>query len=160
MTRPERGASSAASLAQRFGRWVADKGWIHVLLLTGVAICVYPFVWMILMSVKTDEELAESKSSSQIPSFREYSPYVRARARIQRPEDVSAAQWPSLEGPLWALTLSAVGPRLPSQMPPSVDRTDWASSAASMVMSRTLPRMPRQIWKEDSAAVADQYRQL
>ena len=44
------GRRKAASLAERFGYWVADKGWIHVLLLTGVAICVYPFVWMILMS--------------------------------------------------------------------------------------------------------------
>ena len=154
------GRRRAAFLVRRFGHWVAAKGWIHVLLLTGVAICVYPFVWMMLMSIKTDEELAESKASSQIPSFREYSPYVRERARIDRPEDVSATQWSSLEGPLWELTLSAVGPRIPSRMPPSVDRTAWASSAASMLMSRVLPRMPRQIWREDSPAVRQQYRQL
>jgi multiple sugar transport system permease protein len=181
MTRPERRAPSAApfspgampiallkrtgrpraaSITRRFGHWVADKGWIHVLLLTGVAICVYPFVWMLLMSIKTDEELAESKASSSLPSFREHSPYVRERALIERPEDVSAAQWSALEGALWELTLSAVGPNLPSQMPPSVDRLDWTSSAASMLMRRVLPRMPRQIWLEDSAAVLQEYRQF
>ncbi|HMJ54682.1 MAG TPA: ABC transporter permease subunit [Polyangiaceae bacterium] len=181
MTTPERRASSAASfspevtpisalgrtgrpragsLAHRFGHWVADKGWIHVLLLTGVAICVYPFVWMLLMSIKTDEELAENKAQSSLPSFRESSPYVRERANIERPEDVSAAQWSSLEGPLWELTLSVVGPSLPSQMPPSVDRVVWASSAASVLMSRNLPRMPRQIWTEDWPAMAEHYRQF
>ena len=181
MTRPERRASSAppfstgvmpvpalghtgrrkaASLAERFGHWIADKGWIHVLLLTGVAICVYPFVWMLLMSIKSEEELAESKVSSSLPSFREHSPYVRERTRIDRPEDVSAEQWSSLEGPLWELTLSVVRASLPLQMPPAVDRLVWASSAASMLMSRNLPRMPRQIWKEASPAIVEHYRQF
>jgi multiple sugar transport system permease protein len=156
MTRHER----RVSIAQHFGHWIADKGWIYVLLLTGVAICVYPFVWMLLMSIKTEEELAESEVSSSLPSFREHSPYVRQRASIERPEDVSAAQWSELEGPLWELTLSVIRASLLSPMPPSVDRTAWVSSAASMLIGRILPRMPRAIWKEDPSAIADHYRQF
>ena len=133
---------------------------MHVLLLTGVAICVYPFVWMLVMSTKTDEELAENKAQAPLPSFRQKSPYVRARATIERPEDVSAARWSSVEPALWELTLSVVRPNLPSPIPPSVDANDWASSAASVLMARVLAQLPRQIWTEGSPAIADGYRQL
>jgi multiple sugar transport system permease protein len=154
------GRRRAASRYQRFGRWIADKGWIHVLLLTGVAICLYPFVWMLLLSIQTDEELAANKAESSLPSFRKSSPYVRERVNIERPEDVPAAQWSSLEGPLWELTLSVVGGHLPSTAPPSVDRRDWALSAASMLMSQILPRVPRRIWTEDAHSIAERYRQF
>ena len=153
------GTRRKATLAHRFGLWVSDKGWIHVLLFTGVAICVYPFLWMFMMSIKTDEELAETRVSSSLPSFQARSPYVRARVSVERPEDVSSGRWASLEPRLWELTLSVVHPRLPALLPPSVDRREWASSAASVLMSRILPRVPRATWQESSDTVVERYRQ-
>ena len=70
--------------APRLGRWIARKGWIHVLLLTAIAICLYPFIWMFMTSIKTDEELSEASMAPAIPSFQEESPYVRPEAKIER----------------------------------------------------------------------------
>src|SRR4051794_22322573 len=88
---PAPARTSASSLTvRRFGRWVARKGWIHVLLLTAIEICLYPFIWMFMTSIKTDEELSEASMAPAIPSFQEESPYVRPEAKAERPEDAPA----------------------------------------------------------------------
>src|SRR5258706_12978468 len=99
MTAPDRPRASGAALVpsratalETFGRWVAAKGWVHVLLLTGLAICVYPPVWMFLTSVKTDEELARDEILPALPLFREFSPYVRDHALVVRPADVAVSR--------------------------------------------------------------------
>ena len=55
---PPRAARQSA--LERLGRWVAARGWIHVLLFTGVVGCMYPIVWMFMTSIKTDEELGQA----------------------------------------------------------------------------------------------------
>src|SRR5450432_736108 len=76
--------ATRARQGRRLGRWVAQKGWVHVLLLTAIAICLYPFVWMFMTSIKTDEELSLGSLAPAIPSFRRESPYVRAEIEVER----------------------------------------------------------------------------
>src|SRR5436190_11318585 len=77
---PAVGAGASAFTSRRLGRWVARKGWIHVLLLTAIAACLYPFIWMFMTSIKTDEELSETSIVPAIPSFQGESPYLRPEA--------------------------------------------------------------------------------
>jgi multiple sugar transport system permease protein len=146
--------------AEKVGRWMATRGWVHVLLITGVAICLYPLLWMFMTSIKTDEELAESEVAPSIPLFRERSPYLRAEAGIAKPDDVPAASFAAALPELRELTTSAVSASLPKEMPPSISPDRWAASAVSVLLNRALGRMPKQVWDEGATAVATRYRQL
>ena len=86
-------------------RYVARRGWMHLVLLSGTAIFLFPFVWVIATSVKTDEELAGPNWWPQIPAFRAESPYARPAIRIVRPAIVEEATW---NADLPALTQAAV----------------------------------------------------
>jgi ABC-type glycerol-3-phosphate transport system permease component len=145
---------------ERVGRWIARKGWVHVLLLTGVVVCVYPLVWMFLTTVKTDEELGGDDALPAIPAFRDSSPYVRDEVAVQRLDDVDGARFSSLLPTLRGLATSAVIARLPARAPDSVDSDRWALSAASVLLYRTIRQMPRQVWDESPEAVAGAYREL
>jgi len=61
----------------RFRRYLLTRGWAHALLLFGSAMFLFPFFWMVITSLKTDEELAESRWLPAIPRFRAHSPYPR-----------------------------------------------------------------------------------
>src|SRR5258708_3176478 len=155
-------ASTPVSYAalKRFGRWAATKGWVHALLLMGLAACLYPMVWMFTTSIMTDEELGQSDAAPSLPVFRGSSPYVRVSGEVTKPVDVDAARFSALLPVLRQLTLSAVSAGLPARTPASVDADLWASSAAPVLLNRSLAQMPRQVWDESAPAVADRYRAL
>jgi multiple sugar transport system permease protein len=154
-----RPASRTRSLAWgRLGRWVAAKGWVHVLLLTGVIGCVYPLVWMFLTSIKTDEELAGTAVLPSMPVFRDHSPYVRAEVELSKRDDVDASRFAATLPALRSLTASIASSALPPQTPPLVDRDRWASSAASALLERTVAQLPKQAWDEGDDSLAARYR--
>ena len=74
-------------------RYIARRGWSHVLLLTAAMIFLFPFVWMVATSVKTDEEIASGDWWPDVPQFRDHSPYVRPPVSIERPTGVSDDLW-------------------------------------------------------------------
>src|SRR4051794_9295648 len=121
---PTRAADPSVTM-RRLGRWVARKGWIHVLLLTAIAICLYPFIWMLMTSIKTDEELSEASMAPAIPSFQEESPYVRPEVKIERPEDAPIQAFAVALPALVDLTRSAVRANIPASAPPSIVRETW-----------------------------------
>src|SRR5580704_15818060 len=130
MTIPESAAAPRLSFASprasnpawaRVGRWVADKGWVHALLVIGVALCVYPLVWMFMMSIKTDEELGQDEVIPAIPVFRDHSPYVRDPPDIARPDDVEATRFAAALPALRQVAASTVLSNLPPDRPPLVD---------------------------------------
>jgi len=144
---------------RRAGRWIAAKGWVHVLLLTAIAVCLYPFVWMFMTSIKTDEELSAASMAPAIPTFQKESPYVRSEVKVERPEDAPVALFSAVVPALRDMARSATYAGLPSG-PASIDRAAWASSSASVLLNRTISRMPKQVWTQDAPAVLEQYRQL
>src|SRR5260370_31172338 len=129
--RAEPSSARASLLVQRFGRWVAAKGWVHVLLLTGLAICTYPLVWMFMTSIKTDDDLSQNAFVPSIPVFRDHSPYVRDPVAVSRISDVSPSRFAEVSPRLGELTSFVVLSNLPKPIPPSVDPLPWAASAAS-----------------------------
>jgi multiple sugar transport system permease protein len=145
---------------QRVGRWVAAKGWVHVLLLTGLAICVYPLIWMFITSIKTDDELSQNALVPTIPVFRDHSPYVRDPVAVSRVPDVSPSRFSEVLPRLEELTSFVVLSNLPKPVPPSVDPLRWAASAASVLLNRTLAQLPKQLWNERTEIVADRYGEL
>src|SRR4051794_32270183 len=134
------GASHPA--IERFGRWVAQKGWIHVLLLTGVIGCVYPLVWMFMTSIKTDEELGSAEMVPAIPTFRAQSPYVRDAAPLSKPDDVAPARFAEMLPALREVATNAVRLALPGDGPRAIDVQAWVGSAASLLLNRAVAQLP------------------
>src|SRR6187397_1353966 len=102
------GTHARALTMRRTGRWIAEKGWVHVLLLTAIAVCLYPFVWMFMTSIKTDEELAQASMAPAIPAFVPESPYVRGEAKVERPQDAPEATFAAALPTLRDLTQAKV----------------------------------------------------
>ena len=108
------------STRARIGRYVTGKAWVHALLAIGVAVCVYPLIWMFLMSIKTDEEIGQESVAPSVPVFRDRSPYVRAAPETNRPIDVDPARFAAALPALRDLTTAAATAALPADPPPSV----------------------------------------
>ncbi|MEA2698856.1 MAG: multiple sugar transport system permease protein [Myxococcales bacterium] len=161
MTRPDRAPTRPVRPGiDRFGRWVASRGWIHVLLITAVAGCLYPLVWMFLTSIKTDEELGDSAMAPSFPAFRAQSPYVRDAAAVRKPEDVDATRFAAALPDLRDAARTTVEAAMPADVPASIDRQRWLTSAAAALMNRALAQMPRQTWDEAGPAAVDRFREL
>jgi ABC-type glycerol-3-phosphate transport system permease component len=144
MTRP--------SAWHRFGRWVAARGWAHLLLLTAAAIFLYPFLWMVSISIKTDEELADN-AAPELPSFLPASPYVRPPPKLDAPEGASEATWRRLEPALLRQAQEVTKAALPEGVP--VDAEAWARSAAAVLTQQAIARVPRTAWAgEGESALA------
>jgi multiple sugar transport system permease protein len=144
----------------RVARWTATKGWVHALLLVAVGVCVYPMLWMFMMSIKTDEELGRDELVPNVPVFRDCSPYVRTAADVVKPTDVDAARFAASLPTLRELTTSIALAGLPADVPASVDRQAWAASAGSALLNGALDRMPKQVWEEGLPAITTQFRSL
>src|SRR4051812_40598233 len=130
MTRPD--AAARGPLRARFGRWVASRGWVHVVLLTGLMAFLYPFLWMAFTATKTDEELSSTSMLPELPSFVAASPYVREAPPLERPEGVDGDAWRRLEPLLRAEAESAARDAVPSvQAGAQIDTAAWARSTGA-----------------------------
>src|SRR5437762_2703312 len=95
---PSIGASRAESLASSrkkslIVRYLAEYGWVHLLLIACIGIFLFPFAYMFATSMKTDDELSESGWLPTIPSFLRASPYVREVAQVVRPSEAPPEKW-------------------------------------------------------------------
>jgi multiple sugar transport system permease protein len=147
---PPRASRAAHPAIDRFGRWVAAKGWIHVLLVTGVIGCIYPLVWMFMTSIKTDEELGRTEMVPAVPTFRPSSPYVRDDVEPTKPDELDPARFAAALPALREQAAAVVRANVPKDVPGSIDVDRWVGSAASALLSRGLAQLPRQLWDESA----------
>lgn len=129
--------------------WLLRRGWLHLLLLTCAGLFLLPLLWMLLTSVKTDEELADP--SFWPPAIRVHpaSPYVRRPAPLLPPEGVSAQRWRALGPQLLAQCRTAVLVHLPAAPPVAGDA--WADAAAIDLARSVIARTDRSQWQREDA---------
>src|SRR5439155_7756014 len=93
---------------RRFATYFTRYGWIHALLLLSVWLFLFPFLWMVSTSVKTDDELTAAAVLPEIPTFRPSSPYVRPIEFPKRPIDAPVATWNALLPKLSDITTARI----------------------------------------------------
>src|SRR4051812_16542176 len=71
----------------------SSRIWPHLLMLAGACFFLFPFLWMVLTSFKTDQEVSEGEWWPTVPHFRRVSPYARSAVQVHKPTLVSDAQW-------------------------------------------------------------------
>src|SRR6478736_5119047 len=94
--RPTSQSLASSRRISRFQRYLTGHAWAHLLLLSGIALFLFPFVYMFATSLKTDEELTETGWFPSIPHFTPASPHVRATSIVQKPAEASQEKWDEL----------------------------------------------------------------
>ncbi len=135
------------------GRYFARTGWAHLVLLCGVGIFLFPFVWMVGMSLKTDDEAALPRIFPTVPRFRADSPVVRPADVGLPPGGVEADRWAAVRPKLLdrADVLVAARP-----LPAGGDAVDGAalrSAAAAALVDAAAGQLRETVWKESDPAV-------
>lgn len=147
-----------------FGRYFARSGWAHALLLLGVWLFLFPFLWMLATSVKTDEELTGSAVLPEFVTFRGASPYVRAGVTPERPADVAAGKWRELLPRLTGEAERAVGAYQAGHAAQAslgaFDAGAARASAATRLVDAAVGRLDRRLWAEDDERLTGAFRGL
>ena len=151
--------STFLPLGRLFGNWSLRFGisslWIHATLIAGTLIFLFPFLWMVVTSLKTDEELTEPSWWPTMPAFRSASPYARRPVEVSRPQEVDPSTWNAALPLLRERTLRAAADlSQPGNVPGHPD------AAASLLLSRLIPRISRSTWEAGPQQVADAYQAL
>jgi ABC-type glycerol-3-phosphate transport system permease component len=158
MTRPDANRG-------KVGRWFARKGWIHLVLLTGLGLFMFPFVWIVAMSLKTDDEVVTGDIFPSIPVFHPASPSVRPPpAKPEPPDGIKPGRWADLYKQL----CDAGGKALANfPLPPGSEtitdaqKSDLRKSAAAKLVDDVAIPMPEKTWAlGDAAAVAEYANRL
>lgn len=139
-------------------------GWIHLILLMGVWLFLFPFFWMFATSVKTDEELADNSILPAFVTFRPASPYVREAIEPVKPSDVETDRWNVMLPRLSAMALHAIEQyqsghsALPSIA--AFDREAHRRSAAAMLVSTCVAKIDRRLWTGADQTLLDEFGSL
>ncbi|BDS06652.1 hypothetical protein NT6N_16920 [Oceaniferula spumae] len=145
-----------AKQENRLWRFLSGKGFLWLILASCSAVFLFPFLWMLVSSIKTDEEVSQGEFWPDLPEFRPNSPYVINIDRPARPAGCSAERWKFLLPKFTAIvtqliTQDATRPRLLAS-----DEADeeMVEQAGQFMISRGLKKMPQQVWQEtDNAKV-------
>ncbi len=138
--------------AARLRRWLAEKGWVHVVLLAGAGVFLFPFAWMVGTSLKTDDEISQDRLFPALPTHRPATPYVRAAPEPRRPDDAPSSRWAGAVHDLRSFARVAV-----AQAPlddPALDPQAWRDQAAEILVDRLAARISRAQWREDGDLAA------
>lgn len=147
--------SSRSANLSSLARYVLSRGWLHVILLCGTTIFLFPFVWMVGTSMKTDEEITNGRWMPSVPTFVAKSPYVLSAPELVKPLQVSAELWDRYSPTLLDETRRLVSQRLAADAP---DRDEHIDSASISVMNRLTGRIDDDAWTAGEATVLDRYR--
>src|SRR5687768_4628402 len=77
----------------RVARYLVERGPLPVTRLCGVGVFVLPLLWMLSISLKTDEELTDPRWFPALPTFVGASPYARDPVDLVRPITVANQDW-------------------------------------------------------------------
>ena len=141
-------------------RHLAQHAWLHLLLITGALVFLFPFAWLIGSSLKTDEEIAEPTWFPALPTFKESSPYVRAAPQIEPPIGIGRREFEAVLPRLLEITQAAVHKApLPSGAE-TVDQIAYRDAAIAMLVKKLSPKIKHTLWEGGGQQLTDAYRQL
>ncbi|NWK56595.1 ABC transporter permease subunit [Verrucomicrobiaceae bacterium N1E253] len=131
---------------------LAQKAWLWALLLGGAAIFLFPFLWMIVSSVKTGEEVNQQTFWPELPEFRNQSPYVIESPLPPRPNGCDELRWQIIQPELTThcSELIAADPARPRLLKSSEEKENFIQQASQYLLQRGLKKMPEHLWQHSS----------
>src|SRR5438552_2554523 len=141
-------------------RYVVERGWVHLVLLAGIGVFLFPFVYLIGTSFKTDEELTETAWFPSVPKFEPASPYVRKTPSPVKPNEAPAEKWNDVLPTLRRMAHDAVAAAKLPVGGEAVDESAYRAAAVNHLVSRVAARMNIDAWSGDSAKIIDTFKSL
>ncbi len=141
------GRARVRSQAHPIWNYLVRRAWIHLVLLAGVALFVFPFIWMVGTSMKTDEEMADTAWFPTIPQFRPESPYVRAAPKLERAGGATEAQWEAALPKLREITQEALKK---AELPAGAQRVDtqqYRQAVLQTLIDRLSAKVRYDLWR-------------
>jgi ABC-type glycerol-3-phosphate transport system permease component len=154
MSKPE------AKSPSRIARYFVAHGWLHLVLLTGVGIFIFPFLWMLITSLKTDDELVAASWIPSIPRFVGQSPYVLETPDLAKPLEVDEKTWEARLPTLLSATESYVRSHLTPEQRADVDVDALVRASSAVLMNRAVARVPTEAWKRDERELLHVYQSV
>ena len=144
-------------IPSRIARYFVTTGWAHLTLLTGVGIFLFPFLWMLSTSLKTDDELSTAAILPEIPTFRAASPYVRRTTLAEKPMDVSTEQWDKLLPRLTELATAQVTQAQRSDAAQTtrdhVPADEHRDAAARVLVANLVGKLNKELWQSEAGLI-------
>lgn len=136
---------------------ISGKNWLWLTLLTCSGIFLFPFIWMIVSSIKTDEDINRGDFWPSMPEFRPNSPYVIDTLPPEKPSSCPPSRWHTLLPKFIAHTTAivqkdAARPRLFSS---DEEDEQLVEQASQFLVQRGLKKMPQQVWQEKDDATVE-----
>ena len=153
--------------ARRRGRLLKalwTKAWAHVFLLLGMGIFLFPFLWMLSTSLKTDEELVETTVLPALPTFQPTSPYVRDVEEPEKPPDVPPGRWHEMLPTLLGMAKTSVAEA--QNEPPyaasagNVDLEKHREAAAQVLVNTLVAKLNNALWTGPEPALVEAVKAL
>ncbi len=133
------------------------RGLFHLFLMTCAAVFLYPFIWMMVTSVKSGDENLSKDILPSMPAFRAQSPYVREVKVATIPEGCSAETWARIKPRLVEITRELITQKVARPQTQWSDRaTEGAlDAAAEYATMKAVNRISGKTWSEaDDVVVA------
>ena len=131
-------------------RYFVSRGWLHLLLLVGLGVFLFPLLWMAATSMKTDDELTNGAWLPATPRFVERSPYVREAPAPAKPIGIEPARFENFLPMLESATRQAVDGANPIS-------PDHAAAGAALLLNRMTGRVEAKLWEGEEAALREAY---
>ena len=131
-------------------RYFVARGWLHLILLVGLGLFIFPLLWMAATSMKTDDELTNGAWLPSMPRFVERSPYVRTAPAPAKPIGIELERFERFLPMLATVTRSVVDRANPVS-------PDHAAAGAALLLNRMTGRVPAKLWEGDEAALREAY---
>jgi ABC-type glycerol-3-phosphate transport system permease component len=142
---------------RRKPRWGAEyfvsRGWLHLILLFGVGVFLFPLLWMAAVSMKTDDELTNGAWLPSMPRFVARSPYVRPAPAPARPIGVEPERFEKFLPMLVDVTRSAIDQANPVS-------PQHGAASATLLLNRMTGRISAKLWDGDEGALRDAYADM
>lgn len=143
-------------VARRVWRYAVEHWVAHLTLIALAGLFVFPFVWMLGLSLKTDDEATGNALFPAVPTFRATSPFVRDADAVARPDQADGDKWARVEPQLRSAARAAID-KLP--LPPGANAADGEAlrdAAATEAIRRGLAKLDGALWTTsgDDAIVA------
>jgi multiple sugar transport system permease protein len=134
---------------RRWLRSILNQWIVHLTLLTLAALFFFPFVWMLGMSLKTDEEVTDARLFPALPVFIQSSPFVLGGDEIVRPEMASSKSWDRVLPLLESDASAAVAAVAPPAGVQDADVSTLRDAATSEAVRRGLDWVDQNLWGSD-----------
>lgn len=129
------------------------KGFLHIFLITCCAIFAFPFIWMLIASMKTDEEVLKNDFFVNMPDFQPESPYLRDGGTLNKPAGCSEERWKEAQAVVSSISQEKIKAYEKQPVVIKSDISKVQEQAAILLTNMVTPKVGKKVWEQGNAEI-------